>query len=103
MNDIHEDIKINNMFTEIIFDLNNLQEIESMTYHINYLKKICKIYMNLSLDEIKQIEEQLQKILIIVNENKNLPIKYKKDLLNILKKMKKIIVRLTVNTIINYI
>ena len=58
MHDIHEDIKINNMFTEIIFDLNNLQEIESMTYHINYLKKICKIYMNLSLDEIKQSIER---------------------------------------------
>lgn len=103
MHNFNEDLKINNMFSEIISNLNNLSDIEEMSYFINYLKNFCNHYNDLSLEEIKQIDERLQTLQIIVNNNKNLPINYKKDLLEILKKLKQITIRLTVNTIISYI
>ena len=78
--------------------------IDDVSILIDYkLKNIFDYAENLSLEEIKQIDERLQTLQIIVNNNKNLPINYKKDLLEILKKLKQITIRLTVNTIISYI
>lgn len=103
MHDTHEDIKILKAFSEIKNNLNNLEYLNITEEYIIYLKELCDSYNNLSLENIKNIEINLQKIYQIILDNKDLPIEYKNKLLNILDNLKKIIIRLTVNTIINYI
>lgn len=100
---VEEKLNIENQF---IILKTKLQELLKQNLDIDILNQLillCETYNTLQVTEIQQSEQVINKLYNIVNLNKNLPVTYKKQLLNIIKELQKLINRLIVNTIINSI
>jgi hypothetical protein len=70
---------------------------------IDELLLFCQSYDNLSVEEIHQSEETLQKLYKTIKSNKNLPVNFKTDFLTIIKELQLMCSTLIVNTIIDLI
>lgn len=99
--------------TDKLTTLQKIKNIENQllilkTFNINEniideLILFCQSYDNLSVDEFHQSEETLNKLYKTVKSNKNLPVNFKIDFLNIIKELKLMCSVLIVNTIIDLI
>lgn len=103
MSIIEEKLKIEKQFTKNKDKLISLLEFNLNTDIINQLISLCESYNDLSITELQQSEQSISKTYIIINQNTELPIQYKKQLLLIINNLKKIVDKLIVNNIINTI
>ena len=100
---VQERLKLEKQFASIADKLQGLLNFNLNTQIIKELILLCTTYNQLSLEEIQQSETTLTNVLTVIKQNTDLPIEYKKQLLTVITKLKKLVNTLTVNTIIDLI
>lgn len=103
MSIIEEKLKIEKQFVKIKNKLVSLNELNLNKEIIDQLICLCDTYEELQISEIQQSEQLINKLYDNIQNNVNLPVDYKKQLLNVIKTLQKSINSLIVNTIINSI
>lgn len=100
---VQERLKLEKQFVVLADKLQELLNFNLNTQIIKELILLCNTYNQLTLDEIQQSENTITNVLTVIKQNTDLPVEYKKQLLAVIIKLKKLINNLTVNTIIDLI
>ena len=103
MSIIEEKLNIEQQFNKLKEELQILLKLNYNVDLINQLICLCNTYNTLSVTEIQESEQVINKAYELIKSNTKLLIEYKGQLLTILKKLKKLINNLIVSTIINSI